>query len=241
MYWKKVTKGVVTDAEFLAHEKGLLTVSRTIMPDGIEADDAGEKWVPKGSYIDKDGKMTVPTVTADSVTFDNPPIGILFSPVKVTNGPDAGAVMIEGWVKGDYMDWGDQEWNKSLGEAVHKLLPGINFKANDGTIIYGAASSATEEGVTPEPEPTAQITGDKDAGFTVTYENLGNKVADIRIFKSDGGKEEVGKVGNWEVTDSNPYKVTIKETMEQGNYTLKAGIQSGKPDLATQDFTVEGE
>lgn len=137
MYWVYPTRTVEIDAEFIAHEKELLTVTKQIQPDGIEPDDQGEKWVKKGSFIDADGKVTVPTITSNSVTFSVPPVGILFSPVKVTYGPAYGAIMIKGWIKGDYFDWDEQEWSVELGEAVHKLLPEINFKDKEGHVVYG--------------------------------------------------------------------------------------------------------
>lgn len=138
MFWTYPNQQIEVDVEFLAHEKGLLTVSRTIQPDGIEADEQGEKWVPKGSFIDKEGKVTIPKVSGESVSFDVEPVGILFSPVKVTHGPAYGALMIEGWVKGDYMNWGeDNEWNPKFGEAIHAILPGINFKDNEGNVVFG--------------------------------------------------------------------------------------------------------
>lgn len=144
MFWEYPTKQIDVDIEFLAHEKELLTVSRTIQPDGAIQYDDGNLWIPKGSFIDKDGKVTVPTITANDVTFNEPPIGILFSAVKVTYGPAYGAVMIKGWVKGDYMDWGDYEWTTDYGKAVHKVLPEINFKDKAGNVIQGYTGEEIE-------------------------------------------------------------------------------------------------
>lgn len=254
MYWTYPNKKVTVDVEFLAHEKELLTVSRTIQPDGIEADDNGQKWAKKGSFIDKDGKVTVPNVTATNVTFTNPPIGILFSSVKVTEGPDAGAVMIKGWVKGDYMDWGDYEWNPKYGEAIHKILPDINFKDNMGTIIYGPMNAPINNpGVTPE-EPSdedegfgdedmttkATIEGDMNNGFTVTYENLGLKKPVIKVVKKTGGTE-MERSTYWTMVGSNPYTVKIKSTIPDDTYTLQALTDKDKEPLQTQDFTKGGD
>lgn len=145
MFWEYPYRTVEVDIEFLAHEKGLLTTSRTISDEGIEADDNGRKWVKKGSFIDKDGKVTVPTVDDSTVTFENPPVGLLFSPVNVTYGPAHGALMIAGWVKGDYMDWGEKEWKPEYGKAVHDILPDISFIDKKGNIITGAAESEVLE------------------------------------------------------------------------------------------------
>lgn len=140
MHYTYPTRRVEIDAEFIAHEKELLTVTRQIEPDGVEADEAGQKWVSKGSFIDAEGKVTVPTISGTSITFDEDPVGILFSPVNVTYGPAYGALMIKGWIKGDYFDWDEEEWSVELGEAVHKLLPEINFKDSKGNIVYGPVS-----------------------------------------------------------------------------------------------------
>lgn len=143
-YWIYPNRQVDVDIEFLAHERELLTVSRTIYPTGNEEkDEAGKIWIPKGSYIDATGHVTVPTVTDSDVTFATPPVGILFSAVDVTYGPNYGALMIKGWVKGEYMNWQEKEWKVEYGEAVHKLLPGINFKDNQGNVVFGEGDSVS--------------------------------------------------------------------------------------------------
>lgn len=142
MYQIYPVREVHITPEFLAHEKGLITYSHTIAPakdqpiGAAMPDEIGKVWIPRGSFIDKDGKVTEPTVTADDVTFAEPPIGILFSDVDVTYAPADGAIMIEGWVKGDYMCWGDYDWNVKYGQAIHKLLPGIKFKDFAGNVVY---------------------------------------------------------------------------------------------------------
>lgn len=135
MAWVYGKRKVQPDAEFIAHEKSLICVSREIYPDGLEADEDGLIYAQKGSFIDKDGKVTVPTVTSNSISFTSDPVGILFSPVDVTNGENYGAVMIEGWVKGDYMDWDENEWTEEYGQALVKLMPGIRFKDKAGNVI----------------------------------------------------------------------------------------------------------
>lgn len=137
MHYLHPTYVVEPTIEFLAHEKGLVTISHTIVPDGIEPNELGHKIAVKGSYIDKDGKVLKPTFTEDSVTFDSDPIGILFSSVDVTYGNADGAIMYKGIVQGDFMDWGDQEWNVKLGEAVHEKLPNIDFTDKAGNLVTG--------------------------------------------------------------------------------------------------------
>ena len=137
MHFTYPTYVVEPTVEFLAHEKGLVTISHTIVADGIEPNELGHKIAVKGSYIDKDGKVLKPTFTEDSVTFDSDPIGILFANVDVTYGNADGAIMYKGIVQGDYMDWGDQEWSVKLGEAVHAKLPYIDFTDKQGNLVTG--------------------------------------------------------------------------------------------------------
>lgn len=142
MHYIHPTYQVEPTVEFLAHEKGLVTFSHTIVPDGIEPNELGRKIAVKGSYIDKDGKVLNPTFTEDSVTFDSDPIGILFSSVDVTYGNADGAIMYKGIVQGDFMNWGDQEWNVQLGEAVHEKLPYIDFTDKQGNLITGVPAGS---------------------------------------------------------------------------------------------------
>lgn len=141
MYWTYPTREVFVDAEFMAHEHGKLTVSHTISNEGLEADEHGHKYAQKGSYIDKDGKVVVPTVTSSTIEFSSQPIGILFHTIDVTNGPEDGAILIKGTVMGDYMDWGEQEYNFDLAKSLHKALPLINVEDKAGRWIYGSFSS----------------------------------------------------------------------------------------------------
>ena len=103
MYQIYPTKKVGADIEFLAHEKGLLTINHMISNEGIDPDVDGNKYAIKGSFIDKDGKVVTPTYTASGVTFSADPIGILFATVNVTHGDAHGAVMLEFVVKGNWL------------------------------------------------------------------------------------------------------------------------------------------
>ena len=140
-YWIKEDRFVDADAEFMALEYVKHTVSHTISDEGIEADARGKKYAVKGSFIDKDGKVTVPTVSASDLTFESDPIGILFHTVDVTDGPVDGAVLIIGTVMGEYIDWGEQEYSFELAKKLHEKLPLINVEDKAGRWIYGNFSS----------------------------------------------------------------------------------------------------
>ena len=149
LYYQKTTRVVDSDIEFLADEVVKDTFPMTIKDDGIEANDRGHKIVEKGSWIDKDGKKVVPTVTEDNVTFDSDPVGLLFSSVDVTYGPAFGSILYMGKVQGNWLDWGeDKEWNVKYGEAIVKILPLLRFVDDEGNMIYskggaGGSSSST--------------------------------------------------------------------------------------------------
>lgn len=144
MFYQKTTRVVESDIEFLADEVVKDTFSHTIVADGIEADELGRKLVTKGSWIDKDGKKIVPTVTEDSITFDSDPIGLLFSTVDVTYGNADGAILYMGKIQGEWLDWGDQEWNTKYGQEIVKKLPLLRFVDKEGNMIYsGGGTVAT--------------------------------------------------------------------------------------------------
>lgn len=137
-YFAHPTYRVEPDIEILAHEVGLKTIPMTIYDDGVEANEKGRKWVEKGTFIDKDGKVTIPTVTEDSVTFESEPVGVLFHRADVTHGQDWVAVMYAGCLWGDFMNWGEEyDWTPEYGEAIVKLIPELEFVDHEGNFING--------------------------------------------------------------------------------------------------------
>lgn len=129
---------VEPEINVLAHEVDLKTFSMTVYDDGVEANEKGHKWIEKGTFIDKDGKVTVPTVTEDSVTFEREPIGILFHKADVTKGSDWVSIMYSGCLWGDFMDWGEEyDWTPEYGKAVVNLLPDLEFVDHEGNFISG--------------------------------------------------------------------------------------------------------
>lgn len=90
MYFKQTEYG--NSPEFLASQH-YINFTTTISDDGVVADENGRKYVVAGTVIGADGKAaTTGTVSEQAV------IGILFSTVDVTYGPQPGALMAEGYV-----------------------------------------------------------------------------------------------------------------------------------------------
>lgn len=85
MYVKTITFN--NQAEFLASEK-YVNFTTTVSDEKIKADEFGRKIVPAGSILSNEGK----------IVNDGTAVGILFAPVDVTDGPQPGALMVEGYV-----------------------------------------------------------------------------------------------------------------------------------------------
>jgi hypothetical protein len=85
MYVKTIS--INDQLEFLASEK-YVNFTTTVSDEGITADEFGKKIVPAGSILDANGK----------VVNDGTAAGILFSSVDVTQGPQLGSLMVEGYV-----------------------------------------------------------------------------------------------------------------------------------------------
>ena len=137
MYYKTgITR--TQEKEFLASEK-TVSFTKTVLPDGVEPDGEGRKIVHKGSIISVAGTVTrlgMPgTVTRlgvpGTVTFLGKPAGLLLEAVDVTNGPQPGAVMVEGYVIGERLPL-DVEYTEAAGEAIHEKLPEIKFREAAG-------------------------------------------------------------------------------------------------------------
>lgn len=204
-YWLKDSREVFVDAEFMAHEYAKHTVSHTISDEGIEADEHGHKYAQKGSFIDKDGKVTVPTVTASEITFENPPIGMLFHTLDVTHGPVDGAILIIGTVMGDYVDWGEQEYNFDLAKSLHKALPLINVEDKAGRWIYGNFSS---EG------PLESGGGSGGSGSSISYP--------ITVEKGGTGKTSADEA----LTALGGAKKTDLDTLQQTVTSLEGRVET---------------
>ena len=89
MYLK--TQKFDNSAEIMATYRNRVTFSCTVSDSEIEANGEGKKIVPKGSLLDGDG----------TVKNDGTVVGILAEEVDVTNGPQPGALIVEGYVLKD--------------------------------------------------------------------------------------------------------------------------------------------
>lgn len=142
MQYKQDYRVVTPDIEFVASPVGLLRFSHTVKPDGLEKDDNNEIWAVKGNFIDAEGKIVKAQVSGDNVTFDSDPIGILYNTNKVTYGEADASVMYQGTVYGYALPLGEGvEYTTKIGEALHKILPGINFLGKDGELVHDGVSN----------------------------------------------------------------------------------------------------
>ncbi|MEI2419609.1 hypothetical protein V6O07_05000 [Arthrospira platensis SPKY2] len=87
------------DVEILATEKNLVSFTSKISDSGVEADQEGIKIVPKGSLVDASG------VVKNDATV----VGILLNSVDVTNGPQPGAIIVEGYILKDRLPVAPEE------------------------------------------------------------------------------------------------------------------------------------
>lgn len=87
------------DVEILATEKNLVSFTSTISDSGVKADQEGFKIVPKGSLVDASGVIKNDTTV----------VGILLNSVDVTNGPQPGAVIVEGYILKDRLPVAPEE------------------------------------------------------------------------------------------------------------------------------------
>lgn len=87
--------------EFLASQH-YINFTKTAVNTGITADENGRKYVVAGSLISESGKIVKITRggTSGSYTYtlSEDPVGIVFSTVDVTYGPQPVAAMVEGYV-----------------------------------------------------------------------------------------------------------------------------------------------
>lgn len=89
MYFKNIQYD--NSPEFLASEK-YINFTTTVSDEGVAADEHGKKYVLGGTILTEDGKKF--TGAEGQVL-----AGILFATVEVTYGPQAGACMVEGYVR----------------------------------------------------------------------------------------------------------------------------------------------
>lgn len=94
----------IEDINFLASSK-YQNFTEQADPEGVEANSEGKKIIPAGTVYKKDEKA----------------IGLTFHDVDVTNGPQAVAVMVEGYVIEDRLP-------ATVNEADKATMPNIKFR-----------------------------------------------------------------------------------------------------------------
>ena len=109
MYLK--TQKFDNSVEIMATYRNRVTFSCTVSDSEIEANGEGKKIVSKGSLLDKSG------VVKNDATV----VGILAEDVDVTNGPQPGALIVEGYVLKDRLPVQPQT-------EAEKALTKITFK-----------------------------------------------------------------------------------------------------------------
>jgi hypothetical protein len=126
MYFKEIE--ISTTQDFLASQH-YINFTNTAVDTDVVADENGKKYVLAGSLLGESGKVVKITRSGSpgSYTYalSEDPVGIVFSTVDVTYGPQPVATMVEGYViaerlQGEYVD-----------EAVKEIkakLPNIKFR-----------------------------------------------------------------------------------------------------------------
>lgn len=100
-----VKSNKVQDPQFLASAK-FQNFTRQIDDTGVTANSEGKKIVKAGTVYKNENGVA---------------IGLVFANVDVTNGPQPGAVMYEGWVYGARLP-------EVVTDADKATMPGIHFK-----------------------------------------------------------------------------------------------------------------
>ncbi len=114
-----------SDLEILVTPANLVCFSGTVLASGVVADENGRKYVPAGTLIDATGAIVTQTGAAGSETLTTTPVGILYKTVDVTNGDEAGSLIVEGYLRADRVLAGFAA--KGI-TAIKTALPNIKFR-----------------------------------------------------------------------------------------------------------------
>lgn len=112
-------------------------VSCTVSDEGVAADEDGKKIVPAGSFLDKDG---VAVHISQNGSVSSVPVGILFSPVDVTCGPQPGALMIDGSVNTERLP---EEYAADAVQELIPKMPHIKFFIDGQMQVAGSAAASS--------------------------------------------------------------------------------------------------
>ena len=125
MYFKEVNFD--NTPEFLASQH-YINFSKTALDTDVVADENGKKYVLAGSLLGESGKVVNITRGGSSgsytYTLSEDPVGIVFSTVDVTYGPQPVASMVEGYVITERLQG---EYVKEAIDTIKTKLPNIKF------------------------------------------------------------------------------------------------------------------
>lgn len=125
MYFKEIEFKNTPD--FLASQH-YINFTKTAVDTDVVADENGKKYVAAGSLLGESGKVVTITRSGSSgsytYSFSEEPVGIVFSTVDVTYGPQPVSAMVEGYVIGERLQG---EYVSEAVEDIKAKLPNIKF------------------------------------------------------------------------------------------------------------------
>ena len=123
MYFTR--KEYQSDMEILVTEKNLVAFSGTVLgTNQVTENDDGKKYVLSGSLIDADGNIVTEKKVAETYSLSSTPVGVLYKTVDITYGNASGALIVEGYLRGDRV----LEAFPNTKEEVKKTLSKIIFR-----------------------------------------------------------------------------------------------------------------
>lgn len=185
-YFKEEAKKYTSPKQILQSDINSVIKTGTIKSESVKADANGEKIVPVGSFIDKDGQV----VTWEESAFSSTPIGITVRPIDVTYGDMPAAYYVEGWLIGERLNYGVKqespiEYSNEIYDAIVAALPNIHLDPPDGYVASakpGAAGSSVNfdlSKATGQLDLASKVTG------TLGEENGGTGVTSIEEINLD--------------------------------------------------------
>ena len=99
MYFNSKTKTFDNGVEIMATYKNKVAFTTTVSDSEVAVNEEGKKIVPKGSLLDAAG-----TIKNDATV-----VGVLGEDVDVTNGPQPGSLIVEGYILKDRLPVAPEE------------------------------------------------------------------------------------------------------------------------------------
>lgn len=126
MYFKEIK--FANTPNFLASQH-YINFTKTAVDTDVVADENGKKYVVAGSLLGESGKVVTITRSGSSgsytYSFSEDPVGIVFSTVDVTYGPQPVSSMVEGYVIAERLQG---EYVAEAVEDIKAKLPNIKFR-----------------------------------------------------------------------------------------------------------------